>query len=127
MTEEVWSWRFAADEGRQRSIHTSAWPTKQELAAIDLPANAATYDLAAEVLGEIRSAKSTAQKSLRWPIASLEIVGPEARRNALAPVIDDILRAGAVAPDGLVLKDGEAPEGERFSVTVTLGDDADAS
>ena len=57
----------------------------------------------------------------------LEIAGAEAARDSLAPVIEDILRAGAVAPEGLVLKDGETPEGERFAITVTLGDAADAS
>ena len=60
-------------------------------------------------------------------MATLEIAGPEPGRNALAPVVDDILRAGNVVDGGLALADGDAPEGERFSVTVTLGDDADAS
>ena len=62
------------------------------------------------------------QKSLRWPVASLEITGPEAARAALAPVIADILRAGNVVEGGLTLSDGEAPEGERFAITVTLGE-----
>ncbi len=57
----------------------------------------------------IRGAKTVAQKSLRWPVASLEITGPEAARAALAPVMDDILRAGNVVDGGLTLSDGEAP------------------
>ena len=74
----------------------------------------------------IRGAKTIAQKSLRWPVATLEIAGAEAARDSLAPVIDDILRAGNVVDGGLAMADGDAPEGERFAITVTLGDDADA-
>ena len=71
----------------------------------------------------IRGAKTLAQKSLRWPVASLEIAGPEAALAAITPVIDDILRAGNVADGGLSLGDGTAPEGERFTIIVTLGED----
>jgi hypothetical protein len=67
-----------------------------------------------------------AQKSLRWPVASLEITGPAAVRDALAPVMDDILRAGNVVDGGLSLAEGDAPEGERFAITVTLGEEEGA-
>jgi len=72
---------------------------------------------------KIRGAKTMAQRGLRWPVASLEIAGSEEDRNALAPVLDDILRAGNVVNDGLTLSDGAASDGERFAVTVTLGED----
>ena len=39
------------------------------------------------------------------------------------PVMDDILRAGNVVDGGLSLSDGEAPEGERFAITATLGEE----
>jgi len=124
VTEEVWSWTFAG-EGRAKSIHTSAWPTTKELEAVPRPQVDGTFEAAVEVMTKIRGAKTLGQKSLRWPVASLEIAGAESARAALAPVVDDILRAGNVAPDGLALKDGDAPEGERFAVTVTLGEEAD--
>ena len=38
-------------------------------------------------------------------------------------MIDDILRAGNVVASGLALGDGEAAEGERFAITVTLGEE----
>ena len=82
-----------------------------------------TFEAAVEVMTKIRGAKTLGQKSLRWPVASLEIVGPEAGRNALAPVMDDILRAGNVVDGGLSLADGESPEGERFAITITLGEE----
>ncbi|MCW8984616.1 MAG: valine--tRNA ligase [Thermoanaerobaculales bacterium] len=82
-----------------------------------------TFEVAVEVMTKIRGAKTIAQKSLRWPVATLEIAGPESARNALAPVVDDILRAGNVVDGGLALADGDAPEGERFAITVTLGEE----
>ena len=126
VTEEVWSWSFAG-EGRTKSIHTSAWPTTADFEGVPRPEVEGTFDAAVEVMSKIRGAKTMAQKSLRWPVERLEIAGAESARDSLAPVIEDILRAGAVAPEGLVLKDGETPEGERFAITVTLGDAADAS
>jgi valyl-tRNA synthetase len=122
VTEEVWSWSFGGD-GRSRSVHTSAWPTVGEFEAVPRPAVAGTFEAAVEVMTAIRGAKTVAQKSLRWPVASLEIAGPETARDSLAPVIDDILRAGNVADGALALSDGEASEGERFAITVTLGEE----
>ncbi len=122
VTEEVWSWRFAG-EGREQSVHTSPWPTVGELEIVPRPEHEDTVEAAVEVMTKIRGAKTMAQKSLRWPVVSLEITGPEGARAALAPVIDDILRAGNVADGGLMLTDGSAPEGERFAIIVTLGED----
>jgi valyl-tRNA synthetase len=122
VTEEVWSWSFAG-EGQSQSVHTSAWPSSAELDAVARPEFDTTLNAAVDVMAAIRGAKTKAQKSLRWPVASIEIVGSEADRNALLPVIDDVCRAGNVAKGGLVMSDGEAPEHERFAITVVLGEE----
>jgi len=119
VTDEAWSWRFAG-AGRMQSVHTAPWPTVAEFDAVPKPEAEGGFEAAVEVMTAIRGAKTVAQKSLRWPVASLEINGPEAARAALAPVINDILRAGNVVEGGLTLSDGEAPEGERFAISVTL-------
>jgi valyl-tRNA synthetase len=119
VTEEVWSWRFAG-VGRERSVHTSAWPTLAEVAPVAVPEVHGTFDAAVEVLTKIRGTKTTSQKSLRWPVARLSITGPEDQRAALAPVLDDVLRAGNVVAGGVAQADGESPAGERFAVTVEL-------
>jgi valyl-tRNA synthetase len=124
VTEEVWSWSFAGED-RTRSIHTSPWPTAAELEAVARPAAEGTFEAAVEVMTKVRGTKTLAQKSLRWPVAKLEIKGPEADRAALQPVLDDILRAGNVVEGGLELGDGDPPEGERFAVSVILGENAD--
>jgi valyl-tRNA synthetase len=122
VTEEVWSWRFAG-EGRAKSVHTSPWPTKAELEAVPKPEFGHSFELAVEVMTAIRGAKTVAQKSLRWPVASLVIAGAEADRAALQPVIEDVLRAGVVDPDGVSLTAGDPTEGQHFAITVTLGDE----
>ena len=94
-----------------------------ELELVPRPEHQATLEAAVEVMTKIRGAKTLAQKSLRWPVASLEITGPETARAALAPVIDDILRAGNVVDGGMALTDGAVPDGERFTIKVTLGED----
>ena len=52
---------------------------------------------AVEVMTKIRGTKTVAQKSLRWPVASLEIAGPESARDSLAPVIDTQGRMSSIS------------------------------
>jgi valyl-tRNA synthetase len=119
VTEEVWSWRFAG-EGPERSVHTTSWPVIDEVASVAKPPAHGTFEAAVEVLAKIRRAKTTAQKSLRWPVEALRIEGPAELRAALEPVLEDVLRAGTVDPAAVEQVDGASPEGERFSVTVEL-------
>jgi valyl-tRNA synthetase len=122
VTEEVWSWRFADDTGTA-SVHTSSWPTADEVESVSLEGTNGVLAAAVEVLGKIRGTKTTSQKSLRWSVEKLVIKGAEADRQALAPVLEDVLRAGNVAENGVTLEDGSSPEGERFVVSVTLADE----
>jgi valyl-tRNA synthetase len=127
VTEEVWSWRMAG-EGRDRSVHTTAWPTVDEMAAVPEPdGGAATFTSAVEVLSKIRGAKSTAQKSLKWPVATLAITAPADALAALAPVLEDVLRAGSVDAEAVTTSEGPAPDGDRFDVQVTLAEENPAA
>jgi len=121
VTEEVWSWRFA--DGDHPSVHTARWPATSEVDVVPRPDHERTYGAAVEVLSAIRGAKTKAQKSLRWPVAGLEVIGPEGDRAALGPVLEDVLRAGNVALDAVTVKDGSSPEGQRFEVVVELADE----
>ena len=75
-----------------------------------------------DVLTAIRGTKTKAQKSLRWPVSSLTITGPEGSRRALEPVLEDVLRAGNVDAAAVRIHDGASPEGRRFSIEVELAD-----
>ncbi len=121
VTEEVWSWRFASSD--EPSVHTASWPSADEVDGVPRPEYEGTYEAAVEVLSAIRGTKTKAQKSLRWPVSKLEIRGPERHRQALAPVLDDVLRAGNVEPDVVAITDGDGAEGHRFSIVVELADE----
>ncbi len=107
---------------RRRSSECShlGWPVVAEVEAVPGPDHDGTYEAAVEVLTAIRGTKTKAQKSLRWPVARLEISGPDEDRGALAPVLEDVLRAGNVDADVVVLSDGSSPDGQRFAVAVDL-------
>ncbi|MCB9831831.1 MAG: valine--tRNA ligase [Planctomycetes bacterium] len=122
VTEEVWSWRLTGT-GREASIHTSPWPDQNELLGIGEGAGALAMTAAVEVTSKIRGAKSDAQKSLRWPVARLEVRGRGEDLDAFRAVQADVIEAGNVDPAGLSLEIGEPTEGERFAVTVGLGEE----
>ena len=124
VTEEVWSWRFAGDVG-QKSVHTAPWPSSDEVAVVPRPTHHITFDTAVEVLSAIRGTKTKAQKSLRWPVQRLVVQGPEPHRQALAPVLEDVLRAGNVADGAATVVEGAALQGQRFTITVELAESAD--
>ena len=122
VTEEVWSWRLATPTGREASIHTSPWPQAEELATPSEEISAATFSAAVEVTSKIRGAKSAAQKSLRWPVTKLEVQGAAEALGHLEKALVDVAEAGNVSPEAFSIAAGPAPEGESFTVQVTLGE-----
>jgi valyl-tRNA synthetase len=117
VSEEVWSW---SQEG---SVHRAAWPT---LAEIDHPegdvpeGDVSVLDAAAEVLSEIRKAKSTAQRSMRTEVTALVVRAPQPTLDALVLALDDVKDAGRVV--GTV----ELSSSEDVAVEVELAE-ADAA
>ena len=74
------------------------------------------YDTAAAVLGAIRKAKSTAQRSMRADVAAVVVRAPAEIRRALELSFDDVREAGRVTAPPEFL---DAPE---LSVEVELAD-----
>jgi len=124
VTEEIWSWRFAAAQGAGGSIHRAAWPAAAEMDAAAAPEAPESFAAASEVLGQIRGAKTREKRNLRWPVTRLKVWGPMEARQALAAVLPDVLRAGAVEEGALDLAEGTSPEGQRLGVEVALGEEA---
>jgi valyl-tRNA synthetase len=86
VTEEVWSW------WQEGSVHRAAWPSADPAADAGDPAVLAT---AAEVLGQVRKAKTEAKLSIRTEAARVVVRGPdEAAVRASEP---DLLAAGNIA------------------------------
>ena len=90
VTEEVWSW------WRDGSIHRSAWPDGDALRTAAAGADPLPLRVAADVLTEVRRAKSEAKQSMRAAIARVVVTDTAERLAALALVADDLKDAGVV-------------------------------
>jgi valyl-tRNA synthetase len=103
VTEEVWSW------WQDGSIHRAAWPEAEALRAAAGDADPLVPAVAAHVLGEIRKAKTTAQKSLRAEVERVVVRDTAERLAALAQAESDVRDAGRVAsvePETVASADG---------------------
>jgi valyl-tRNA synthetase len=101
VTEEVWSW------WQEGSIHRSPWPARPELDTAAAGAEPEVFDAAAAVLSEVHKVKTSERRSLRTPVAHLEVAdAPE--RLALLRLAEPDLRSAAVA-DELVLREAAEP------------------
>ena len=92
--EEVWSW------WQQGSVHRAPWPQARELAALAGAAGAreqSALEITADVLREVRKAKSQARQPMRAPVALVTVRDSEERLDALALGEDDLMQAGAIA------------------------------
>jgi len=107
VTEEVWSW------WKEGSIHRSDWPSAEELRDAAGDADRGVLSVAADVLGEVRKAKSEAKKSLRTPVERLTVRDSPERLAALKEVEADLRHAGAIL-------DMVVNEGGGFAVEVEL-------
>ncbi|MGH9182475.1 MAG: valine--tRNA ligase [Acidimicrobiales bacterium] len=104
VTEEVWSW------WQPGSVHRSAWPDPARLRAIAGQGDPLVMDVAAEVLGQVRKAKTTARRSLRTPVDRVVVTDGAARLVALHQAQGDLVEAGRIAD--LVLVEGPEPSVE---------------
>jgi valyl-tRNA synthetase len=93
VTEEVWSW------WRSGSIHNASWPGRAELGPVAADPSAggvSVLEVASEVLGQIRKAKTEAKRSMRSPVAVLSVTDTRERIAALELAADDVRDAGGV-------------------------------
>ncbi|HEY4401899.1 MAG TPA: valine--tRNA ligase [Acidimicrobiia bacterium] len=111
VSEEVWSW------WQDGSIHRAGWPDPGTLLADTGDADRLTYHVAADVLGEIRKAKTSRQKSLRAEVDLAVVRDTAERLHALEPALADVRHAGRVNAIELL-------EAAEFAVEVDLTEDA---
>ncbi len=114
VTEEVWSCSFGTENN---SIHKNNWPTSEEFSNQSKPLEEGLFEVAKKMMSDIRGAKTSAQKSLKWPVEKLEVKASESFINKAKMVESDILRAAncssSIEPTSL--KNSEAIE-----IVVTL-------
>ena len=108
VTEEVWSWF------QTHSIHRSTWPESAALRSLAGPSgDPAVLTVAAEVLTEVRRAKSEAQQSMRTAVERVVVTDTPERLGWLEAARGDLCAAGVVSE--LITTPGDA-----FAVVVTL-------
>ncbi len=113
--EEVWSW------WQPGSIHRASWPDAAQLRGESQRDGQSglgagedeALTVAAEVLGEVRKAKSQAQRPMRAPVRLVRVHDTPARLSALQLGLGDLLAAGTI-------ERLEPVESDEFAVEVAL-------
>jgi valyl-tRNA synthetase len=109
VTEEVWSW------WQDGSIHRANWPDATELRTDVGDTDRRVYAVAAEVLGEIRKAKTSQQKSMRAEVDRVVVRDTTERLRALEAALSDVREAGRT-------REVDMREAEEFAVHVQLAE-----
>ena len=107
VTEEIWSW------WQEGSIHRASWPNAEEIAALATDGNPEAYEVASDVLSQIRKSKSQAKRRLNSEVQLAEVHDTAARLDLLASVQSDVCDAGRI-------QKLQAHNASRFDVEVTL-------
>ncbi len=94
ITEEVWSWAFAAETGHA-SIHRAPWPTEKDLDAPP-PGDARSLQIAIDALTAINKAKTERGASVGRIVEKLELRASEETARRVAPVLGDVLASARV-------------------------------
>ena len=114
VTEEVWSW------WHERSIHSTGWPSAEELRIPAAGTGAPASDVATNALVIVRREKSEAKRKLRTAVLSASFSGPADQLALLDAVIDDVKAAGVIQSVG-----ESTPTDTELTVSVELEPEPD--
>jgi valyl-tRNA synthetase len=107
VTEEVWSW------WKEGSVHRTAWPEASALRELAGDGDPLVLEMAADVLGEVRKAKTAAKVSLRAEVQRALVRDTPERLAALRRGEGDLRTAANITAL-------ETAEGEQLLVEVEL-------
>jgi valyl-tRNA synthetase len=110
VTEEVWSW------WQEGSVHRQSWPAAGEAGALAGSFDPKVLDVAIDVLGQVRKAKTEAKRSMRHGVSEVVVRDTSERLAALALAENDVRGAGSIA--SVVTEQVDEP-----SVSVTLAEE----
>ncbi len=130
ITEEIWSWYFADTSifnhhGENNSIHLSSWPEGSDFSGLkETGQETDLLGLAGEVLSQVRTAKSDAQKKLKWPVDNLVVEVGKENLDSVKKLVDDIIRAGNVLNNALELREAnEGLDGKLVRTSIILAEE----
>jgi valyl-tRNA synthetase len=95
ITEEVWSWTFAAETGRT-SIHTAPWPGDADFAGVPAPADPDSFAVAVACLAALNKSKSEAGVSVGRGVSRLALAAAPATAARFDAVSADVMAAARV-------------------------------
>ncbi|MGH7896073.1 MAG: valine--tRNA ligase [Candidatus Binatia bacterium] len=95
ITEEVWSWAFAAETGHA-SIHRAPWPGAADLTSIAAPADPACFDAAVACLAAINKGKSEGGVSVGRGVRTVTLRANPTTLARLAPAVPDVMASARV-------------------------------
>jgi valyl-tRNA synthetase len=104
ITEEVWSWHFAAASGAP-SIHRAPWPGARDFEGIDAPEEPESFEIAMACLAAIHKAKADGAVSAGREVERLTIAANPKTLSKLARVAGDVLSAARVKDHVLAASD----------------------
>jgi valyl-tRNA synthetase len=102
ITEEIWSWGFAAETGH-RSIHQAPWPNAAELPAAD---DDMLFETASAALSAVNRAKSESGVSVGRPVSALALAANPETAAQFNKVKADVLGAVRAADCELEIRGG---------------------
>jgi len=95
ITEEVWSWVFAAETGHS-SIHRAPWPGPEDFAGVPPPDDTGSLERAIAAWTAINRAKAEASVASGREVEHLVLQAEPATLQATGPVLADVLAAARV-------------------------------
>lgn len=102
-TEEIFQSRsWSKDENT--SLHLQSWPKPEEFANLQAQ-NSELYDNITIIVSEIRKTKTTAGKTQKTPVLSMEISAPENLIAVIKTGETDIIGVGSVKKEGISYKE----------------------
>jgi valyl-tRNA synthetase len=113
VTEEVWSWRAAAETGAP-SVHRAPWPGAADFASVPSPADPESFAAAVAAIAAVRRFKGEAKASPGAPLARVELAGAPASVARLRRVAADVTDAARAAE--LVLREDPSMSDGDFAV-----------
>jgi valyl-tRNA synthetase len=109
ITEEVWSWAFAREQG-PTSIHLASWPGEKDFAPAGQLTSGAAFDVAIACWNQVNKRKSEGGVSIGRPIEQLKLAANKQTLEKLSRVESDVMAAVRAVSHSLIERN-DIPDG----------------